>query len=138
MKKALLFLLCTIFLLTACNADTPKDTQSSDTVPPSIESTAESQPPEDTDRVLETDENGDYSIVKDLLLSDFDSFVVGKSTKEEIYSQIGNPHDSLPTSGFYTPVWGIQDGYLVLIRFDNNQILNYLNPIPASTPTETT
>ena len=49
MKKALLFLLCTIFLLTACNADTPKDTQSSDTVPPSIESTAESQPTESTD-----------------------------------------------------------------------------------------
>jgi len=130
MKKILFFLLCTILLLTACNPTTPPfETE---------DSTTEPQTEETTDRVLETDENGDYPIVKDLLLSDFDSFVVGKSTKEEIYSRIGNPHDSLPTSGFYAPVWGTQDGYIVLILFDNNQILHALDTISVSTPTETT
>ena len=127
MKIFLLFLSCTILLLTACNPTTPPAETGNSTTEPQTEETA--------NRVLETDKFG--QVAPDNLCFDvFCSFQENVTTLDQVKESVGQFHRSLShvdeTFHFF---WDTVDGTVEIEFYTETNIVAIITYHPHDTQT---
>lgn len=65
-----------------------------------------------------TEESPIYQVMEDIILNDFDGFIQGRTSEEDVKSLVGERHDSFG-SGFIGDVYYTADGYKVLVYYND-------------------